>query len=297
MVGMMLAIFRDERVYEGNERSLNAVYPMPSLSKVVVDQDPIKQPGREILGNPNPITPPLFREDSFDPTTRIRRGRFYVVDGQNKKQWRREWVNDYPYARPPGLQLPTYEMDAYSWLQPTLVPAARRPLIFLGDASHNTAWHIVGVERLFNGETLFTLKSANTLGILPDLHEDALPPEKCQQVSEGFERVADAAQKYMPVPIVDVCREFARITLAAWLPTVGGNPEGDLGALIKAVPDDRVGIKSAARIINRLHARGKSSEQERQTQRGCDIRDVSDEDGALSVSLIGFLLREFGWGT
>ena len=31
---MILAIFQDERVYEGNENLLNAVYPMPSVSSV-----------------------------------------------------------------------------------------------------------------------------------------------------------------------------------------------------------------------------------------------------------------------
>ena len=103
------------------------------------------------------------------------------------------------------------------------------------------------------------------------------------------------AHNYMPVPIVDVCREFTRVILAAWLPTVGGEPKGDLGDLIKVVPPDRVGIKLAATIINWLHPRGKSSEQERQAQRGADIRDVSAEDGELSVSLVGFLLRELRW--
>ena len=74
-----------------------------------------------------------------------------------------------------------------------------RPLIFLGDASYNTAWHVIGAERLFNSETLFTLKAANTLGILPDLVEGELPAERSNQILEGFEKVADAAHKYMPV--------------------------------------------------------------------------------------------------
>ena len=30
----------------------------------------------------------------------------------------------------------------------------------------------------------------------------------------------------MPVPIVDVCREFARVALAAWLQTIGVAPKG-----------------------------------------------------------------------
>jgi len=64
---MILAIFQNER------RGLSDA----DLSTVVVDQ--ITQTGLNFFENPYPTTPPLFREDSFDPTTRIRRGRFYCL--------------------------------------------------------------------------------------------------------------------------------------------------------------------------------------------------------------------------
>ena len=290
---MILAIFQNERVYEGNQNFLNAVYPMPSLSKVVID--PANPVAAGILGNQHPLTPPLFREDSFDPTTRIRRGRFYSLHKQ-LATYDPQRVSHYPYAPPTGGLPQFYNMDAYRSLQPAgHVPTFHRTLILLGDASHKTAWHIVGAERLFNGETLFTLKSLSTLGQLPDLAEATLPSEKRREILDGFEKVADAAHKYLPVPIVDVCREFSRVILAAWLPTVGVKSQGDLGKLIEVVPQDHSGIKSAAGIINRLHSRGKSSEQERQAKKERVIREVSDEDGELSVALVGFLLRELGW--
>jgi hypothetical protein len=265
---VILAIFQHERVYEGNGNFLNALYPMPSLSTVVVDH--IAQPGLQFFGNPHPTTPPLFREDSFDPTTRIRRGRFYCWD--KLAPYPVERVNHYPFAQPIGGRPSSYEMNAYRSLGPAGPAAASIGLLIsLGDAGYNTAWHVIAAERLFNSETLFTLKSANTLGILPELNEDVLPPERRKQIREGFEKVADAAYKYMPVPIVDVCREFARLMLAAWLSKEGG----DLGDLIKAVPVECVCIKDAAGIINRLHSRGKSSVRERQTQKGQDIRKQS----------------------
>jgi hypothetical protein len=262
---------------------------MPSLSTVVEDQ--ITQPGLKFFENSYPTVPPLFREDSFDPTTRIRRGRFYCLDNPIH-HYDAQRVYHYPYAQPVGGQPRFYDMKTYRSSQ-TAYPASAsmKLLIFLGDVGYKTAWHIIGAERLFNSETLFTLKSANTLGILPDLVEDALPAGRRKQILQGFEKVADAAHKYMPMLIVDACREFGRIILAAWLSMEGD----DLGKLINEVPSERVGIKYAAGIINRLHSRGKSSEQERQAQKGRDIRDVSDEDGELSVSLVGFLLREFGW--
>ena len=171
--GMVLAIFQNERVYEGNLNFLNAVYPMPSMSTVDVHQ--LQQSGLQILSKLYPREPLLFREDSFDPTTRIRRGRLYCL-GKPSHQYDAERVNHYPNVHG---QPPSYDMKTYCPLQ-SAYPASksRKPLIFLGNAGYKTAWHIIGAERLFNSETLFTLKSANTLGMLPDLDEDALPIER-----------------------------------------------------------------------------------------------------------------------
>jgi len=49
------------------------------------------------------------------------------------------------------------------------------------------------------------------------------------------------------------------------------------------------------KILNRFHARGKSSEQERQAKLGNDLRDILPADAELSVALVGFLFREAGW--
>ena len=287
----MLAIFQNDRVYEGNAVLLNAVYPRPCLSQVVAD--PATRSGAEIFARVNPLLPLLFREDSFDPTTRIRRGRFYESE-PGRRQWAANQVNHYPYAQPiVGMPL-FYDMEAYSPLQPQR--AGVRLIVLLGGANYATAWRIVAAERMFNGETLFTLKSANSLGILPDMIESALPTDKGKEIFDAFEKVADAANIQLPVSVVDVCREFVRVVLAAWLPTLGGNAEGkDLRDLINVVPDDRPSIKYAAGIINRLHSRGKSAVHENQAQRGRPIRNVCNEDGQLSVSLVGFLLRELRW--
>ncbi len=270
---------------------LNAVYPMPCLSQVVVD--PVTQRGAEIFAHVNPSLAPLFREDFFDATTRIRRGRFYVPESPNIRQWPANQVNHHPYAQPVvGMPL-HYDMEAYGPLRPER-PGVKS-VVFLGGVNYATAWRIIAAERLFNSETLFTLKSTNTLGTLPDIMEDALPADRRKEILAGLERVADVAHNHMPVPIVDVCREFVRVMLATWLPTVGGSPNGDLGALVTAVPADRVGIKCAAGIISRLHPRGKSAEQENQARQGRQLRDICDEDAELSVSLVGFLLRELQW--
>src|SRR5882672_9305327 len=95
---MIIAIFQDERVYEGKLNILNAVYPMPTLSKVVVDPTTSEVP--KVLGNLHPANPPLFREDSFDPTSRLRRGRFYSPG--DRRTFDPRWVNHNPYSQPIG---------------------------------------------------------------------------------------------------------------------------------------------------------------------------------------------------
>ena len=220
---MILAVYRNLRVYEG-EFSLDALYPKPNLSHVI--GNPITQALPEFVGELNQTVLPLFREDSFDPTTRIRRGRFYTPDSPNKKEWPFDRVNHYPYGPDVGGRPASYWMDVYRPLQPH---PAQKPLVFLGSVNNRTAWQVIDSERLSNDETLFTLKSANTFGLLPDIIENALPPEKRLQILQGVAKVADVAQIYMPEPIVDVCREFTRVIVAAWLPTVGKEPKGDLG--------------------------------------------------------------------
>jgi hypothetical protein len=155
---------------------------------------------------------------------------------------------------------------------------------------------VVGLEQLFNGETLFTLKAASVFGVLPEIDKSSLPPTGSRAILEGVEKVVDAAHRYLAVSTIDICRDFTTLILAAWLQSKEIPPGADdLGKLIKKVPEDSVGIQSAAAVIARLHARGKNAEQRRQEQKGNPLAALSDADAELSVSLVGFLLRQFGW--
>ncbi len=78
---------------------------------------------------------------------------------------------------------------------------------------------------------------------------------------------------------------------------IGLEPKGDLGNLVRTVPERYLVVKSVGHILSRLHSRGKSSEQERQTEVGNSIRDVSYDDAELAVSLAACLIREFHWSS
>jgi hypothetical protein len=278
---MILAIYQNERVYEGNYNFLTAAYPPPSLTTVVCNR-----PGQK---------PPLFREDSFDPTVRLRRGRFYMLDTQNA-EYRVDRVAHGPYAVPRMSLDPILGMDRYRPWQPhEPLSDPDQPYLMLGDAAAQSAWRILDKERLFNSETLVTLKMVNPLAVLPELRLHAIPADRRDQIASAREKTIDAALRYLPVPVVDVCREFARIILSAWLPTVGRSGAGDLAEQFRRVPDDKPELRSAGFIINRFHSTSKSSEQERQSAKGRELREISEADADLAVSLVGLLLREIGW--
>lgn len=294
---MILAIHHSSSiVFEGVNERFSAIDPQPHLSEVFSCS--IKE-GKPEFSQITPNFRTLFREDSFDPTSRIRRGRIY------------EHYSAYPhnqiyadFGRFPSPFTPSSagqkhnnEFEFYTnYSHNNLVNMKRISVIFLGGGDFITPWRIVDMELLFTRETLFTLKSMSTLGTLPELIEEKLPPEKKKEIQEGFEKVVDVAPIQIAESVVDVSREFARLLLAAWLPTIGvADTAKDLGKLVNKVPKDRVAIANAASVINRLHPRGKSSERECQAGKGQEIRSLSNEDASLAVSLIGFLLRDFGW--
>ncbi len=295
---MTLAIHHSSSIiFEGVNQRFSAIDPQPHLSEVFSCS--IKE-GKPEFSQITPSFRTLFREDSFDPTSRIRRGRIYEHYSAYPHNPVYADFGRFPSPFTPSSagQMSNNQFGFYTnYSHNNLVNMQRISIIFLGDVGFITPWRIVDMERLFTRETLFTLKSMSTLGPLPELIEEKLPDGKKTEIHEVFETVVDAAYKYLPVPIVDACREFARITLAAWLPTVGVTDAvgDDLGDLIKKIPKNRVVVTSGASIIARLHSRGKSAERERQAGKGQEIRAPSNEDASLAVSLIGFMLRDFGW--
>ena len=287
-----------------NPSMYTAIEPQPYLSKISVNGSTRVNKNCD-ADSENYFT---FREDSFDPTTRIRRGRIYKKF--QKDICSKIYVNFGKFAWPFGyVEIPGgyiknsghVDDKSFSFYRNTEDDFTKKysinSVIILGDINFSTAWRVVSIEKILTDEMLFTLKAIGALGTLPELIDKKLPEEKRTEIREGFEKVVDVAPIQIAESVIDVCREFARRLLPASLPTVGvADAAGkDLGDLIRKVPEQRVGVANAASIINRLHPRGKSAEQERQAKKGQEIRALSNEDASLAVSLIGFLLRDFGW--
>lgn len=99
----------------------------------------------------------LFREDSYDPVTRIRRGRFYNrSDCVQPQEWR---VQRHPALQEEGARdsegyLVKRLFGFHIWAARIHLGASRRTLVALGIRDAMTLWSVVGVEQISTGEDL-----------------------------------------------------------------------------------------------------------------------------------------------
>ncbi|MHB1280563.1 MAG: hypothetical protein ACYCYL_04935 [Acidithiobacillus sp.] len=295
MSGMERLAIRRGLVYEGDLNFLHAIHPTPILSSARIDGVEDYERGSSLCAGL------LFREDSFDPVTRVRRGRLYKFRSDGYKNYPPENVSNYPFGPHVGVAggwTPECEYEPY-WPGIVLLKSLNVTEVALGKDEFQTRWRIVGAERISTGEVLFTLRSLSTMGALPLLNSGICSMDggsvDIAAIRSAMDKLIDAFHVQQPVSIVDAARETTRIILAAW---VGRDAEGiDLNDVIAKIPKDRYVVNWASNIIKILHPRGKSAEQEKRAAKDTPIRLVIDEDAETSIHLVGLILREIGWAT
>lgn len=222
----------------------------------------------------------LFREDSFDPVTRIRRGRFY------KRLPNSRSCKIAPKGAPGSIISSTLAIyDSYYNKFNT------KQLIAIG--SEDSVWRVIATDRLSTGEFLVTLKSRNVFGVIPEVEEYELPEIHKEKIISELDYFVDAANRETPGSIVDAARRTAVVLISSHLSPENKEPnifQKDLGPLSAELKKIKELSGVAAEVINKLHPRNKPNEQERHKS-----RDISEEDAELAVSLIGLLLQEFDW--
>lgn len=284
-------------VYEGANLAEYPVVPPPLLTLarlIEVPEDFVQNP-RGIHQDPFSW---VFREDSFDPVTRIRRGRLYepVPSGQPAVCLTRGHPADqFSTLRGQGLSKSLYTY----WPCQALIGKPRGGeglMLGLGQGSSWSLWKIVQVERLLNDDVLVTLKALAAFGILPDIKEDAIPADSRASVQRAVDRVLDAAFRESSISVIDHCRNAVTVLLSRWLASNHSDDSVlrlDLSALVKRVQDPPhrlVAAASAAEMIRLLHPRGKANVQETS-----GYRLAQEEDAEAAVHAVGFILREINW--
>lgn len=285
-------------VFEGEfERGAHLVWPQPvmTLAKFAKSTDEALIPATN-----DKHQHCYFREDSFDPVSRIRRGRFYQATGK-MDSW---------YVIPPPFRISTAgpesdgllcvpgikAYDAYKFSVNTV--ANFQDLVVLGSSNAFAVWSIVGIETISTGEDLVTLKARQSFGVLPDINWRKVPADNINNVQEAIEKLADDYRRAGPESVIDRAREAATAILSAYLQSQGADDAKgkDLGDLVKKLAsksgqnEQRI-VACAAEIPQRLHSRGKHAEKEKHD----GLRPIREQDAELAVQCIGAMLCDLHW--
>lgn len=276
-------------VYENVGTTWRAIWPVPVMAQAAF----IEPDAAPVLT----INSLAFREDSFDATTRVRRGRLYSPAARPGHQ---SWALPHPVYGALGSML----KNPNGWVERnlrifdqyqdgTFLPGRH---LIIGAA--DSAWLILASERISTGEQLLTLKARRSFGILPQVDAGSVPEIGRHGVTETIGKLNDATYRESPGSVVDRARDAAQACLATWAASRWGDAKllaDDLGPLIKRIlgcaqSDKRPVAVDAANLVRVLHARGKWNER---TKHG--VRPVVEDDAELALRAIGFLLYEFGW--
>ncbi len=288
---MMIAIDGNTKlVYEGEGCFGYGLSPSPvlSLATFIVDENSFQ---RIPMGIDLFQADIVFREDSFDPVTRIRRGRLYKTPGNQPQEWR-----VIPNAIFQGVA-GQIQMRLHGYDSNFLASDRHKfsnALIALGSADAYTLWRVVGVERIITGEDLLTLRARSSLGVLPELNESAVPSDALSKVNETLAKLNEAAYRAGPESIVDRARDVAQWCIGVWLAHQEKDPKLRLVDLWdvagKVAEKDYAVIRSIGRGLARLHARNKPNVQEEK-----NTRPVTEDDAEYAIAAVGMLLRELRW--
>jgi hypothetical protein len=237
-------------------------------------------------------SPALFREDFFDPITRIRRGRVFVMRQTSQPH---TWTVHDPFRPRPQLNIMNREERVYFYERSSLGPLREAPLnsanhiAIIGNEPFISFWKIVGVETSVHSTPILTLKSYRSLGDLPELDLERIPDEIRTKLEELLESVANSNHRAGAVDVVD----RSRAALSLILGHLACDRGSDLGVAIKkvqAMAPNRLLVCHAASIVARLHPRGKPNEEFNH-----GTRPVSEEDAQLAIGCLGLVLKETGW--
>ena len=234
----------------------------------------------------------IFKEDFFDPITKVRRGRFYKAESecewyiQDHRRGDLEVVNCRSGAAQKD-RLITYQKDPLNGLRDLI----HYPEVVLGQAPFLSVWKIVSIETSFSGVPIVTLKSHRSFGELPHLKESSIDEEVLPALKSTLEKLENSINRLTPTDVVDRCRDALSVVFGS----LCGNREKELGKAIEAyvrTQDKQLEnmVSWAGRLVNRFHPRGKPNEQYKK-----GLRPPSEEDAQLSVRCVWLVLVEVGW--
>lgn len=268
------------------------VLPSPSLFYLQIAATP-EEAQNGLLKSQSEFDKLLFREDSFDPVSKMRRGRIYKPGTSQPSQCRvlPFTIAEYDEARN-NKGVVTKSLFSYqSYRLPQWSPSLELFAAVGSDTAHSM-WRIVSNDCMCLNEELLTMRPLYFLGTLPDLLQDEIPEEWRSKVIDSVKKVADSMYKANADSIVELCRHAASATLfATFHERIPQAQKKDLRNLANiAEQEKRRIIAHCGKTIADLHSRLKPNNQEHY-----GFRSVSERDAELAVHCLSFILIDLGY--
>jgi len=289
-------------VYEGMDGPTHPVWPTPALSQATLIEGPA-----DLQRIPSDFDGLgwAFIDGSFDPGSRVRRGRLFQKFGP--VSWEPTQVEAHPAINSDLLKAAnnggrvSKELSVYYECTDLLQRRNRGEglQLALGRKDGHSLWRILQTERIASGDVLVTLRAESVFGVISELDSTQIATNSLPGVQAALNRVVNSAYRELPQSVVDHCRNAAVMLISRWMQKVtsSANPiEQDLGQWINAVrrqfgEGERVALRSALETINRLHPRGKDNESFKHS-----LRQIDELDAEYALHALGFVIREVNWG-
>lgn len=282
---------RKNAVYEGEPFNGYRVMPPPQLTPIQFTKG---GPLPQISRGHDALPQLLFREDDFDPVTKIRRGRVFQASEENQPQAWHVVDSLYTQRSPSGVtvhQLSTYIRSTLADLK-----NPNQTIVILGQDSHLTFWKIISIECNLVGTPVMLIKALQTYNDLPTIKTDPQGSPIEKDLKDSIEKVESSINRQSPTEVVDRCRD----TLSIAFGHKAGDRSKDLSEGIKGylnlvnpqgAHNDNL-CSHCGKIVARLHARGKPNEQH-----GRSLPSLTEHDADLAINCLKIVLRELGYAT
>lgn len=277
-------------IYELGSRFARAITPIPVTTAAFLQLEANNKTPINFSSVPPFESDLIFREDFYDPKTRIKRGRLYKRDSsQPHGGWNSSAV---------GIETLIYgEGNRYEFLKySSIVFPPQQKLtgkyIFLAGHDFATKWKILSVDIIHTRELFYTIKAPSSLELIPELNVAEIPIERVKSIQDELDALVDDIGSE-PESVVDHCRDLATAILRAKC-NVETTYSKDLSKLIALLderfPKSYMMVKNCMNIINRLHPRRKRSELESRM-----LRPLDYGDSELAVACVCTILKDLGW--
>ena len=292
-------------VYEGVSNYGHGVWPTPVVTRATLierSDDWGSLPSASLIDDAKLV----FREDSFDLITRMRRGRLYEWQaGQSQPcDW---YVNQHPAVfndvgpadHQGRLRKSLLSYSDVRGLGAKISSSNTEIVIALGSRESLTLWTVVAVETVASGQEMLTLRARANLGVLPEIDYTRVPTGAVDAVTGALSKLRTSAYREQASSVVEQCRPTAQIILSHWFDAVAGvNVKGDdLGDVIKKIENHEAGkvrqiLLNTGRTLNLFHSRNKPNVREKL---GELARGIKESDAAFALQAVALLLHEVGW--